>query len=124
MGGSAVYGCFLGFGAGLPYPLLAVLCVVYSLLIQGDSGSLHTGVVLAADPERRGATMAFQSLLGFAAASISPLVVGMFLDWTGGGKTINSWGWSFIPMAGMVALGPVFIAILTRTPESEKKGLV
>ena len=64
--------------------------------------------------------MAFQSLIGFASASISPLVVGMFLDLTGGGKTIESWGLSFIPMAGMVALGPAIIALLTRHPKPVK----
>ena len=120
MGGSAVFGCILGFTAGMSYTVVSILCVFYCFFVQGDSGTLHTGVVQAADPQRRGATMAFQSLIGFASASISPLVVGMFLDLTGGGKTIESWGLSFIPMAGMVALGPAIIALLTRHPKPVK----
>ena len=120
MAGSAIFGCFLGFTAGWSYTVVSILCIFYCLFVQGDSGTLHTGVVQAADPRRRGATMAFQSLIGFASASISPLVVGMFLDLTGGGRTVESWGLSFISMAGMVALGPVIIAVLTRRSKPGK----
>ena len=112
MGVSAVIGCLIGFTAGWPYPAVAGLCVLYTLFLQGDSAALHTGVILSADPQRRGATMAFQSLLGFGAAALGPLSVGWLLDLTGGGRTPVSWGLAFIGMGAVVALGPLFMKLL------------
>lgn len=109
MGSSAVFACVIGFSAALPYPLVAVLCVLYALFVQGDSAALHTGLVQTADPELRGAAMAVQSLIGFASAFIGPLVVGVVLDVSGGGRTVASWGAAFIAMGLVVALGPLVI---------------
>ena len=101
--------CGFGFMGGLPYPWLVLICIVYSLFVQGDSAALHTGVVQMADPKRRGTTMAVQSLMGFACAFVGPLTVGAVLDAVGGGKTILSWGAAFMTMGFVVALGPVFL---------------
>jgi MFS family permease len=111
---SSVFGCLIGFTAAGPYWLVAFLCVLYPFFLQGDSAALHTGVVLSADPARRGVTLAFQSLLGFGAGSVGPLVVGWFLDLTGGGDSAASWGSAFIVMAAMVALGPLILALEAR----------
>jgi MFS family permease len=88
--------------------------VLYTMLVTADSGAIHAGAVLSAEPERRGATMAIQSLLGFAIASVSPLVIGVVLDATGCGQTVNSWGAAFIAMGVVVALGPIILALLGR----------
>lgn len=109
MWGSAALGAGIGFAAGLPYPAVAVLLVAYNLLVQADSSALHMGTVASAAPERRGTTMAFQSLAGFGAASLGPLAVGVVLDATGGGTTSASWGAAFLTMAAGVALGPLFL---------------
>lgn len=112
---SALFACGIGFTAALPYPFVAALCVLYTMFVLGDSAALHTGAIQSAEPERRGATMAVQSFLGFASASVGPLVVGMVLDFTGGGQSVDSWGTAFIAMGGMVALGPIVLALLGRT---------
>ncbi len=109
MGASAVAACGLGAAASLSYPVVAALCVGYALLVQGDSAALHMGTVAAADPARRGLTLALQSLLGFGAASVGPLAVGAVLDATGGGETVASWTWGFATMGAGVALGPLFL---------------
>ena len=115
MGSSALFACGVGFTAGLPYPLVALLCVVYAMLVQGDSAALHTGAVQTADPDRRGATMAVQSLLGFVSAFVAPLAIGVVLDITGGGRTEASWGAGFIAMAAVAVLGPALLKVLGRT---------
>ncbi len=112
MWGSALFACTLGFLPALPYPILAGLCMLYFLFVQGDSATLHTAAIQSAQSEYRGLTMAFQSLVGFSAAFISPLAVGLVLDLSGGGSSILSWGLAFASMGLVVALGPVFIALL------------
>ena len=114
MWSSAVFAFGFGFTAALPYPVVAGLCVLYTMFVTADSGAIHTGAVLSAEPERRGATMAIQSLLGFAIASVAPLVVGMVLDASGSGESVQSWGAAFITMGLVVALGPIILALLGR----------
>jgi len=109
---SALFACVIGFTAVLPYPLVAALSVLYCMFVQGDSAVLHTGTVQAAEPRLRGATMAVQSLVGFASASVGPVVVGIVLDLTGGAHSINSWGMAFITMGVVVGMGPVILALI------------
>lgn len=114
MGTSAGFAAAVGFAAALPYPAVAALCVGYALFVQGDSAALHLGTVLSADPTRRGATMAAQSLFGFATASFGPLAVGVMLDFTGGGQTLTSWAAAFGSMGVVGGLGPVVLRLLDR----------
>jgi MFS family permease len=107
--GSALFGSALGFAAALPYPWVALLCALYGLLVQADSSALHMETVMSAPAEERGTTMALQSLVGFSAAFAAPLAVGVVLDLTGGGTSSLSWGAAFVVMAGVVALGPLFL---------------
>ncbi len=119
MGGSALLASFIGFTALLPYPLVTLLCILYGMFVQGDSAALHTSTVQAAAVHLRGATLAVQSLLGFASASLSPLVVGIVLD-LAGGQSVTGWGLAFVTMGVVVALGPVIIAV----GSSERKEIV
>ena len=114
MMGSALFGCLIGFTASLPYPVVALLCILYCLFVQGDSAALHTGTVQAAAIELRGATLAAQSLIGFFIASVSPLAAGLVLDHTGGGQTVLSWGVAFISIGFPVFLGPFILRLLDR----------
>ncbi len=119
MWSSALIAFGFGFTAALPYPVVAFLCVFYTMFVTADSGAIHTGAVLSAEPERRGATMAIQSLLGFAIASVAPLVIGVVLDATGSGGSVKSWGAAFISMGVVVALGPVILRVLGRKTGGE-----
>jgi MFS family permease len=117
MGISALVACATGFAARLPYIAVAALCVFYSLFVQGDSAALYAGVLEGAAPERRGTTLAVQSLTGFLAAALGSLAVGCVLDLTGGGTSVASWGIAFAAMGLGSAVGPFVLRAATR-PES------
>jgi len=103
---SALIALGIGFSLHLSYALAVVLCILYTLFFQGDSAAIHAGVITAAAPERRGATMALQSLAGFAAASAGSVAAGVVLDISGGGKTVLSWVFTFVSMGVVGAVGP------------------
>ena len=109
MGVSCLLALTIGFSARLPYNAVVILCLVYTLFFQGDSAAIHAGVITAAKPERQGATMALQSLGGFAAASLGSVAAGMILDLTGKGATSLSWGLTFGSMGIAAALGPILL---------------
>ncbi|MFH1136349.1 MAG: MFS transporter [Pseudomonadota bacterium] len=118
MWASGLMGCLIGLAAGLSYPAAALLGIIYTLFLQGDSAALHTGVIQSAEPSRRGATMAFQSLLGFGCASLGPMAVGVLLDLTGGGQTVFSWFFSFLIMGAGGVIGPILLLTLARGGEN------
>jgi len=108
---SAALGAVLGFLGGLPYGWVVGLMLLYNVLIQIDSAALTTGAVMAAEPERRGATIAIHSLLGFGAGFVGPLAFGMVLDLAGGGTSSQAWGLAFVSMAVVGALGPLALRL-------------
>jgi len=102
---SCLLGLSIGFLTAIPYPVLVFLCIIYTIFFQGDSAAIHAGVITAAPPGRRGATMALQSLAGFTAASLAPVAAGVVLDMTGGGTTAISWGVTFGLMGLAAGIG-------------------
>lgn len=99
----------IGFSAGLPYWIIALIVIFYGGLIQLDSASLTAGSLQAAEKGRRGATLAFHALVGFGGGAIGSLVVGLVLDLTGGGATTISWGLAFASMGLVAFLGPIVL---------------
>jgi MFS family permease len=110
---SAALALGIGFTTGLPYLAVVGLMLLYNGLIQLDSAALTTGAVLAADPERRGATMAVHSLLGFGAGFVGPIVFGVILDLFGGVGGGLAWGLAFASLGVVAALGPVALRAAT-----------
>jgi hypothetical protein len=104
----------LGFLAAAPLWLLAALLAVYGCVIMADSGALTAGTVIAATPERRGATMALHSLSGFGVGFVSPLAFGVVLDLGGGTGSGLAWGLAFALMGLGVLTGPLVLARLGR----------
>ncbi len=111
---SALVACLLGFSAPLPFLLVLLLCVVYGITVPAESASITAGAVAAAAPGQRGATMAMHSFIGFSGAFAGPLAFGVILDLGGGGKSLLAWGLAFASSGLVVALGPLFLARLTR----------
>jgi MFS family permease len=103
----------IGFMPGIPYPVLMVLCISYTVFFQGDSAAIHVGVITTAAPKRRGATMALQSLTGFAAASLASVTAGVVLDMTGGGTNAISWGLTF-GLMGIAGLPGLVLLLKTK----------
>ena len=114
MGASAVLACLFGFASGLPFALLVGFALLYSLTVSSDSASITSGAIGAAVPERRGATMAVHSFVGFGGAFLGPLAFGVVLDLGGGPDSALGWGLAFISVGLGVALGPLAIALLDR----------
>jgi MFS family permease len=111
----------LGAWLALPYGAVAFAAVLYTVLVQLDSAALTTGAMLAADPARRGATVALHSLLGFSSAFFGPLAQGTLLDGLGGGGQMRSWVIAFALMGGIGLLGPLAL-VWGRRPASAEGG--
>ena len=111
---SAVAAVGIGFTAPMPYGWVVVLAIAYATLMHADSAALTTGTVLAAEPGRRGATLALHSLCGFGAGFLGPLAVGVVLDLAGGTGSVLAWGLAFASMGAVVALGPLALFVLGR----------
>ena len=107
---SALLACGLGFLAPAAPWLLLLACAVYSVLVIADSAAITAGAVAAAEPARRGATMAVHTMLGFGAGVLGPLAFGAVLDLAGGSARVEAWGLAFAAMGLVAALGPIFLA--------------
>ncbi len=100
--------CLVGFLAGLPIALVFVLTTLYFLCVMGDSAALTAGLVAAADPGRKGASMALHSLFGFGAGFIAPLAFGLVIDLAGGQDRTFAWGLAFASLGIWSLLNVVF----------------
>jgi MFS family permease len=83
---------------------------------MADSSPITAGTVAQALPGLRGTTMAVHACVGFLGSFLGPLVFGVVLDVAGGRGQTLSWGLAFATMGAVVALGPVFVLVLNRTP--------
>jgi MFS family permease len=108
---SVVAAAGFGFTGSLAYGVVVALVLAYAAIVQLDSAALTAGAVEAADPKRRGATMAVHSLIGFGCAFVGPLVLGVVLDRTGGATTSLSWGFAFLSVAAVGLLGPLALRL-------------
>jgi MFS family permease len=107
MTASGLLACVLGYTAALPWMwVFLVMCVHYGLML-GDSAALTSGVVAAAHPDERGATMAVYSFVGFSSAFFAPLVFGAVLDLAGGNRSLLAWGLAFASIGIFGVLAPV-----------------
>jgi MFS family permease len=104
---SAACGALLGFTAAWPYLLVTFLALVYGVMVTADSAALTAGAVAAAPDGLRGTTLAVHSTLGFGAAFLGPLAVGVVLDLFSGTPFV--WGMGFIAIASSSLLGPIFL---------------
>lgn len=106
----------VGFAAALPFAFVVGLCLLHGMTVTVDSASITTGALLAAEAERKGATMAMHSFLGFGFSFLGALAPGVTLDLSGGRESPLAWGLAWLTMAAGAALGPVAIWLLVRRP--------
>ncbi|MFM9039531.1 MAG: MFS transporter, partial [Betaproteobacteria bacterium] len=114
MVGSAFCATSLGFMGSNSAVLAVALMLLYGFIVWLDSSSLTAGAAGTADPQRRGATLAVHSTLGYAGGFVGPLIIGWTLDLSGG-KSPTSWGLSFLRIAicSLVAM-VIFLAMRPR----------
>jgi len=110
---SALLSLVVGAAASLPYPLVVALSLVYGVFVLGDSAALTAGAVAHAPEGGRGATLAVHSTLGFGAAFLGPLAVGLVLDGFAGRAGL-AWCAAFLLMGAGCALGPLALRLLDR----------
>ncbi len=111
---SVLVGLMLGFSAGLPFAIVALLAVIYGALTSSDSGSLTVGLYEAARAGEQGRTMAVYSSLGFTMGFLAPLAFGGVLDLAGGGAT--AWGLAFVVLVLLPLTGPLWLYLFGGRP--------
>jgi MFS family permease len=95
----------VGLSSARLYIVVAVLCMIYGTLSYADSSALTAGASGSAEPGRRGATLAFHSMLGYAGGFIGPVVFGIILD-LAGGQSFTGWAIAFAHIAIILMIGP------------------
>ena len=108
---SALCAALLGVFGPRSYMLSVALLLLYGGFISLDSASLTAGAAGSADPERRGATLAVHSMLGYAGGFLGPLGVGWILDLSGG-KTPASWAFAYLMVAAITVMALVVFSLM------------
>ena len=105
---SALVAMGVGFSAALPFwmfflgPLL-----LHNILVLADSGTLSAGMMGSADPARRGATVAFYTMVASVGSFVGPVLLGTVLDAAGGRASLLAWGLAF-GSVGLIGLAAAF----------------
>jgi len=113
--GSGFLSLLIGWTRTLPLCIVLILSIIYGFMVTGESSVLSTGVTELTHPSGLGRTMALQSLLGFGAASLSPIVFGYVLDLTNPPDALTrfgyvpNWGWAFMLLGIGALMGPLAI---------------
>lgn len=113
---SAACSFVFGWLLTLPFWLLITVGVIYSLTIAADSPIFSTSLTEITPRERLGHTMAWQTFLGYGAATVSPAAFGFVLEIFPGP---SGWGFGFGLLGLGAILGPGLMLLLRRLPESE-----
>lgn len=93
---SVALSLMIGAAAGVAYGLAVGLCLLYGLLLTGDSGAITAGTVAEAVSGQRGATLAMHAFIGFMGGVFGPLVCGIVLD--AAGASILGWSLAIATM--------------------------
>jgi MFS family permease len=102
---SAVLSCAIGFLAGSPWLALLAFAAVHMFFVTMDAGAITGGVVPAAEPAHRGATISLYSLTGFGMGCVAPAAFGVILDLGGGRGELVAWGLAFASLGAVAVLG-------------------
>jgi len=62
------------------------------------------------------------STIGFIGAAAAPPVFGLILDLTGGREVASAWGFAFISLGAVAALGPFALTMGARAAKARMAG--
>ena len=117
---SAIIGAIFGIsGSMLPFVVVVCLAFAYGVTVVGDSATMTAGVVAAADPRYKGATMAMYSMIGFTGTVMGPLAFGVVLDATGGETSGLAWATAFASLSLVILIGPLLMLTMARRAEED-----
>ena len=98
--------------------------ILYGWLVVAESPVFSTALTELVAPGYLGAAMGMQSLIGYTMGMISPAVFGWALDRFQGWQPLpgidGTWGIAFTTLALGAMLGPFFMWLLRRDPESSR----
>jgi len=114
MGASALVAPLVGLAGAISYEAALGAAAIYICLVSGDSAALTAGTVGAAHPDLRGGAMAFHSLVGFAGATLGPILFGGALDLIGSDRP-GGWVLAFALLGAGVACGPLLLLRMRAT---------
>ncbi|WP_237754178.1 MFS transporter [Geobacter sp. OR-1] len=102
--------------------LILVVGIAYGYLVVAESPVFSTGLTELVAPAYLGAAMGMQSLVGYSMGMISPTVFGWALDLFKGWEPFHGiggeWGIGFATCGLGGLMGPLFMWLLRRRPES------
>jgi predicted MFS family arabinose efflux permease len=108
---SAVCAGLLGTVGPASYMFAVALLLLYGGFISLDSASLTAGSAGSATPERRGATLAVHSTLGYAGGFVGPLMVGGILDLSGG-ESPASWAYAYLTVGALTLVALIVFSLM------------
>jgi predicted MFS family arabinose efflux permease len=107
---SAVAGGLFGSTAMLPTIAVIGLSVAAAFIVQGNFSNLTSGMLAAAAPRYRGATIGLYSCIGFDASFLGTLLFGVTLDQFGGTSQVIAWSFGTCGLACLIgAAATVFL---------------
>ena len=106
----------LAGSAGGSSLLILPLLVAAQVASLADASALASGAVAAADPARRGTSLALYAFTGYVAAFAGPVAAGVALDAFGGVTAPTGWSAAFATMA----LGSTVAAVAVRRAENRR----
>lgn len=102
--------------------LILAVAAIYGYMVVAESPVFSTGLTELVAPGFLGAAMGLQSLVGYTLGMISPTVFGWALDLCKGWEPVPGiaadWGIAFATAGMGGLLGPFFMRLLRRAPES------
>ncbi len=122
MVGSGLLSLLIGWMRGLPLPWIILLSVLYGFFVTGESSVLSTGITELVPSGGLGRTLALQSLIGWTAASLSPIAFGYVLDLTNPSDAlarwgyVPTWGWAFMTLGLGALMGPLLLWPMKHKP--------
>lgn len=114
------------FGWLLHANIILIICIgiAYGYLVAAESPVFSTGLTELVAPAYLGSAMGLQTLVGYSMGMIAPTVFGWALDlfkgWEPAPGISGEWGIAFATCGAGALLGPVFMWLLRRCPESRK----
>ena len=115
---SFVLAVAIGLTAEMRYEIPLVLCILFGMVSYGRNSATSAGTIAAANPARRGATLAVQAFVGFSGGVLGPVAFGVALDAAGGTGLAGAWTVALFAMA----LGPVLSMVSLIAMRGERPG--
>ena len=104
---SIVLAVVIAFNLDQPYWVLITLALLLGMTSYGRNAATTAGMMAAAEPKLRGATMALFAALGFLGGMFGPFLFGLSQDLAGGRGDAVEWSAGFLSMAagGVITIG-------------------